>query len=167
MTRLDCVANWPLHARKARYNSIKLAALCSVSSSSLQRYFIRVFGRSTQEWLNELRLWHCMKELWKGDQIKRVALEFGFCDSAHFCKRFKEYHGCTPTEFLDIEQSRAHRLVIRYGRYRSSAIWIQAERALCAKLRLQSVSVKYNLRIQDTMFAVNQQRQSIECELTM
>lgn len=106
MSRLDWINDWVVRARNAGYNAKALADLCLVSPSQLRRYFNLVYGRPPQDWLDELRLWHAMQMICHGSSIKEAAAALHFWSSAHLSHRFKEYHGCAPTECVQIYKKR-------------------------------------------------------------
>jgi len=84
----------------AKWSVATLAKDCGVSPRQLQRYFQRQFGRTPQDWLNEQRLNAAPPKLRSGQPVKVVALELGFKQSSHFCRKFKTYHQLTPSEFV-------------------------------------------------------------------
>ena len=57
---------------------------------------------SVSRWIMERRLEHCRQELCSLNQnknITEIALEWGFNDSAHFSRVFKQRYGLSPKEF--------------------------------------------------------------------
>lgn len=60
----------------------------------------RETGKSFKNILDELRL-ECSKQLlaYTDTPLKKVAIESGFIDQAHFARRFKSYTNATPGEF--------------------------------------------------------------------
>jgi AraC-like DNA-binding protein len=100
MSRLVFVKDWIVRARRANYDAVHLARLCDISPSQLRRFFLQHYFRPPQEWLNELRLWDATKLLAEGWQIKQIAAHLNFGSDSQFCRCFKRYRGCCPTEFL-------------------------------------------------------------------
>ena len=86
-------------ARQAGYRSSELARLCRVSPRQLERYFREQFGRTPQEWLDEVRLHEAPDMLRKRKQVKEVSFELGFAHPSHFIRKFKQWYGCTPLKF--------------------------------------------------------------------
>ena len=125
-SRLLAINDWLTRGHKAAYDSTKLATSCQVSPSQLRRFFLAYFYRPPQEWLDELRLCNAMKVLAQGQQIKLVAFVFHFGSVPHFCHRFKEYHGCTPSEFQQVHPRFKAALLMRP--------WVLARRSLISVL---------------------------------
>lgn len=101
MSRVFMISDWVERARHAHYRAVELAVLCHVSGSQLRRYFAMRVGQSPQHWLSELRLWEAARMLCYTDfAAKYIARDLGFADESHFCHRFKEYFGCTTTDFM-------------------------------------------------------------------
>jgi AraC-like DNA-binding protein len=107
--RLDRNPNWVLLAKRARYKAKDLAGLVQVSLRQLERHFGDYFGRTPQDWLDELRLIRAALLLTGGVRPKEAARQLDFHDGAHFCRSFKRYHGCTPTRFVQIHDQRIER----------------------------------------------------------
>jgi AraC-like DNA-binding protein len=59
-----------------------------------------VFGRSAQEWLDELRLSAAAPLLRKRRSVKWVAYNLGFKQVSHFSREFKRHYGLSPTGYL-------------------------------------------------------------------
>ena len=78
MARWWTIQNWQKLGEEARYDARELARLCNLSSRQLQRAFRRRFGRSPQDWLNELRIENAQQLLLSGETVKSVALNLGF-----------------------------------------------------------------------------------------
>lgn len=106
--------------RSARgYNARTLAKMCAVSPSQLRRYFASVFGKSTQRWLNELRLWEAPRLVCAGQSVKEAGAQLCFATEAHFCHQFKAYHGCTLHEFAHLFGERENERRVRYTRWKT------------------------------------------------
>jgi len=98
--------DWASWAEKAGYKARELARLRNTSSRHLERYFIDYFGKSPQEWLDELRLAKAALLLAHGGAVKEVANKLGFEDVSHFSRKFTRYHGCRPTRLIEIHDQR-------------------------------------------------------------
>lgn len=108
--RLDGITDWIDAARTSRYCLEELATRqCGVSVRHLRRYFAVAFRRSPQTWLDEVRLWDAAELLCSKLTVKEVAVKVSFPSVAHFCRRFKQYFGCTPSAFVRIETERQQR----------------------------------------------------------
>jgi AraC-like DNA-binding protein len=98
-SRLDRVQDWGALARKANYNSRRLAACCRVSLRQLERYCKASLHLAPKEWLRAIRLEDAQKLLLEGLSIKEVAAALGYKQVSHFCREFKRNIGCTPNHF--------------------------------------------------------------------
>ena len=99
-SHLDRFHDWVSLARSAGYRPAELARLCSVSLRQLERHFEHRFGSRPQVWLSDLRLEQAPELLLQGCYVKAVALELGFKDAPHFCRRFKLRYGLSPLAFV-------------------------------------------------------------------
>lgn len=118
---LDRDTHWADWARKAGYRARTLARLRGVSQRHLERYFIDYFGRPTQEWLDELRLVKAAVLLTRGSTVKETAGELGFECVSHFSRKFARYHGCRPSQLIQIHDRR------RQERQRQFESWFPGE----------------------------------------
>jgi len=91
---------WFELAQRARYRSVTLASLLSISPRQLHRYTRKVFGRSPQAWLDEQRLWMAAGLLRRWRSVKVVAYELGFKQVSHFSREFKLRFGISPARFV-------------------------------------------------------------------
>lgn len=144
MSRLDAINDWVEKARLARYRAHELARLCSVSPSQSRRYFTTVFGKPPEKWLRELRAWQAVRLLHRGLCVKETACELAFASEAHFCRFFRKFHGCAPSEFIprwwEQQAQQIERRKQQLGENFDSRLlppppWETAERNLCAKMR--------------------------------
>ncbi len=100
MSRLDRIKDWEERAKSARYDAAELARLCEVSYSQLRRYFVGAVGKSPQAFLNEVRLREAARLVCSTTLlIKEIASMLNFGGESHFCRAFKAYFGCRPSEF--------------------------------------------------------------------
>lgn len=76
-----------------------IAAELGVSSSSLSHRYRNLTGESPMRALTNLRIAMAKGLLLRGESLKNVAHETGFCDEFHFSKAFKASMGISPTEF--------------------------------------------------------------------
>ncbi|SFK17710.1 AraC-type DNA-binding protein [Methylocapsa palsarum] len=87
----ECGLNTSMIARQAGLSARYLNDLFGEEGTSLMRYVWR------------RRLEHCAKEMTDprhaGDRISDIAFRWGFNDSSHFCRSFKQHFGCAPREY--------------------------------------------------------------------
>lgn len=86
-------------AQSVKFNARELAKLNQISLRQLQRDFRHQLGRSPQDWLNEQRILAAQHGLRQGDPIKKVAMDLGYKQTSHFCRKFKNFTGVTPSVF--------------------------------------------------------------------
>jgi len=55
MARLDIIRNWLELAKRADWSAINLAKECGSSKRTLERHFVKNFGKSPKKWLIEQR----------------------------------------------------------------------------------------------------------------
>ncbi|MBK1880032.1 AraC family transcriptional regulator [Pelagicoccus mobilis] len=83
----------------------EIADKCSISHQYLCYLFKRFSEVTPTQTLLRLKLNHSADLLRKGDLlIKEVALEVGFEDQYYFSKRFKDYFGASPRNFVGLER---------------------------------------------------------------
>ena len=99
-SNLNAVSEWVRLARTSRYDSHELARLSQVSQRQLQRIFHDRFGRTPQQWLNEMRLHDAPDFLLNTKHVKPVSYELGFRHPSYFIRRFKRVYGYTPLKFI-------------------------------------------------------------------
>jgi AraC-like DNA-binding protein len=92
--------DWLGRAVKADFQAGKLARLSEITPRHLQRIFRQRFACSPQAWLNQLRLAPAPRMLLAGIPVRLVAKNLGFKQASHFCRRFKQLHQRTPSEFV-------------------------------------------------------------------
>lgn len=99
-SRLDRVQDWVVLARRANYNSRKLADACHISLRQLERYCKNSLRCAPKDWLNSLRIEEAQRLLAQGLFIKEVAAALGYKQVSHFCRAFKRQTGRRPNESL-------------------------------------------------------------------
>jgi transcriptional regulator GlxA family with amidase domain len=98
------VQKWTLAARASRFDLRQLANDLGVTVRQISRYFQKELGRTPQDWLDEQRMIAARLMLSHHQPVKRIAMELGFKQSAHFCRQFKKFYGMPPSEFLQLQQ---------------------------------------------------------------
>lgn len=132
--------NWIDLARASGYTSANLAGGAGVSERTLRRHFIHSFRRPPQEWIDELRLWDAARLVCGGHQIKEIAWLLKFKSVPHFCRRFKQYHGCTPSEFKKQIQKRSEGNV--FFKDDNVTPWVCAEASLVTILKVRPAAMR-------------------------
>jgi len=77
-----------------------LSKLGCMSRSKLFSAFKDVLGCTPAEFLHKLRLDQAVIELRKGKSVTQVGFELGYSNPSHFCKRFQQRFGKTPSQYL-------------------------------------------------------------------
>lgn len=77
----------------------EIGAACGLSPFAASRIFHRHVGISLRAYLKRLRLRNALQRVERGDDIASIALDFGFCDHAHFSNAFRAEFGIAPTEW--------------------------------------------------------------------
>lgn len=85
-------------AEKISLNDI--AASCFYNPSYFSRKFKDCYGKNLRSYIQEKRLEKAVKLLAETSKSAlEICSECGFADKTQFYKIFKEYYGCTPTEY--------------------------------------------------------------------
>ncbi len=70
--------------------------------SHFRRIFKLAYGRPPQQQLNFVRIEHAKMQLLRTEaSIREVALLSGFRDPYYFSRKFRQFEGCSPTEYLE------------------------------------------------------------------
>ena len=73
--------------------------MCGVSERTLERHFLKSFGKSPKVWLNEQRQTLAKKLLEEGVPVGEVADRLCYSRLTNFSRAFKKYWGKAPTAF--------------------------------------------------------------------
>ena len=96
-----------MHAHFAQDVTVEqLSAVANVSRVHLTRAFTRARGIAPHAYLNTLRV-NAAKDLMRSSSkaLADVALEVGYADQSHFCRRFKGATGMAPSLWKDVLKS--------------------------------------------------------------
>ncbi len=81
----------------------ELAAAVFVSSRTLQRALKRVLGHSPKAEILAVKMEESRRLLTSGAlRVSEVAYRVGFVSPDHFSRRFKNYHGVTPSSVIPL-----------------------------------------------------------------
>lgn len=98
----DVSANLEKYIKHNISEAITSEMLCKYlhcSRSNLYQISMRTFGMGIMQYVNYCRI-ECAKEfLLQGYCIAETAEKTGFADYNYFCKVFRKYTGCSPSEF--------------------------------------------------------------------
>jgi AraC-like DNA-binding protein len=92
--------HWEQAAEKANYCASRLSREFHISRRQLERYTLKLFGRSPQRWLNGQRINKSPQILKNELLVKTAAFELGFKQASHFSREFKLRYGMSPRAFL-------------------------------------------------------------------
>ena len=95
-SKLNKIQNWPELAYQASWSVSGMAELCGVSVRTLERHFLKQFGKSPIEWLAEKRQNQARRMLNRGSSVKETAASLGYEHSTNFIRKFKKYWGRCP-----------------------------------------------------------------------
>ncbi|WP_299880217.1 helix-turn-helix domain-containing protein [uncultured Cocleimonas sp.] len=76
--------------------------LCKHAGMSRSRLYVEFkekLGCSPVELQQQLRLKHAAERIRNGESITAISYDLGFNNPSHFCYRFKNFFGCTATEY--------------------------------------------------------------------
>lgn len=82
------------------YRAAAMAAGMGMSTRSLERRILALFGVTPKTWLLRRRMARARTLLRQGHRIQQVALVLGFKQTSHFCRVFRSHHGMTASSFL-------------------------------------------------------------------
>jgi AraC-like DNA-binding protein len=76
----------------------ELAVHAGYSTRQFHLHFVKAFGETPHAWVLNTRLSLALESPLVGDPISFVAVRYGFADSSHFARKFRERYGCSPTD---------------------------------------------------------------------
>jgi AraC-like DNA-binding protein len=77
----------------------KLCKHTCMSRSSLYVLFKEQLGCSPVELQQQLRLKQAARRIKNGETVTSISYDLGFSTPSHFCQRFKNFFGCTATQY--------------------------------------------------------------------
>jgi AraC-like DNA-binding protein len=90
--------NWLELAQQANWSVSALAKKCGVSVRTVERYFIKMMGKTPHVWLSEQRHRHANELLRNGRSIKETANRLGYKYPTNFTRNYKSCMGSCPTK---------------------------------------------------------------------
>lgn len=82
-----------------RLSAEMLAAVTGYSRSYLATLFKKETGLSITEFILKTRIATAVSMLENGVRLSEIASALGFSSQSHFCARFRQVTGCTPSEY--------------------------------------------------------------------
>lgn len=82
-------------------NLDEIAQTLNVSKSTLSHKFKELSGESPFQALISIRINAVKALLLKGERLKNIAEQVGFCDEYHLSKMFKRFTGMSPKDFIN------------------------------------------------------------------
>jgi two-component system response regulator YesN len=77
-----------------------LAEMCGVSSTYFGYIFKNIYGMLPLKYIIALRMKRAGELLSSGQYtVTETAFRSGYNELSHFCRKFKEYYGVSPTEY--------------------------------------------------------------------
>lgn len=81
-----------------------VAQAVHLESSYFSKYFKKKVGLSFQEYLLKVRMEKVKQMLLQGARVKEAMMETGYQNRNYFNQVFKEYTGCSPSEFVRLKK---------------------------------------------------------------
>lgn len=78
----------------------ELAKLLNTNRTSLSACINKYSGSNFNQWINKYRIDYVKKHITPSSNLRQLSAEAGFKSYNTFCSTFKEYTGCTPSEFM-------------------------------------------------------------------
>ena len=81
---------------------LDIESLCRHAGMSRSRLYVQFkdkLGCSPVEFQQQLRLKNAAERIRSGEAITTICYDLGFNHPSHFCRRFKNFFGCTATEY--------------------------------------------------------------------
>ena len=85
----------------------RIAELCGISISTLNRMFNERFGMPPKQYWDMIRFEHAANELKKTDlPVKQIGFNNGFSDPLYFSTAFRKRYNCSPSEYRAKEKTK-------------------------------------------------------------
>jgi len=108
-TKLARNSNWEQLPRQANYNVDSLAALCGVTTRTLEPHFRRTTGMTPHQWMHQWRMIEARLSLSKGKlNVKEVAHAFGYAHLSSFSADYKSYFSVSPSQVRKAARTPLH-----------------------------------------------------------
>lgn len=89
------------------HQPISIETLCSIacmSRSKLYQQFAVLADCSPMEYIQQRRLHRAKQLLAEGQSVTQAFLSTGFVNAGHFCRRFQQRFGITPSQYAGVNQ---------------------------------------------------------------
>lgn len=101
---IDNVKNELLNDLESKITIDQLANKYDISKTSLKNCFKEIYGKPIYKWRKEYKLDYACKLLNQGDYtISEISKMVGYTSPSKFTEAFKDYKGCTPSEYKKIK----------------------------------------------------------------
>ena len=97
--RLLRIQDWEKLAREAKFQPEIMAALCSISLRTLERFFASTFNTTPTSWARRLRCRIAQQLIMQGWKNTAVVNELSFGNESHLCHEFQIFYGVSPQTF--------------------------------------------------------------------
>jgi transcriptional regulator GlxA family with amidase domain len=126
------------------YDVSEIAARVNLSKRQLERLFLREIGNSVQAYSRQLRLHHGLWKLMHTQQsVTSIAQDCGFADSSHFCRKFAEVFGASPST-VRRQPKLALELTARHGARRNKEETPKPAARQAAPMPVATVAAHWN-----------------------
>lgn len=93
------------HYSDSAFRVPQLAAALSIGERQLLRRINDIFGFGSSELLRNYRLVRAEAKLLAGHPASYAAYDSGFTSPTYFSTSFKQFYGCSPSEFIKMPQA--------------------------------------------------------------
>src|ERR1044071_883629 len=97
--RLSRIQHWEKLAREAKFQPEIMAALCSISLRTLERFFASTFNMTPVTWARRLRCRIARQLIAEGWKNTAVVTALSFGNVSHLCHEFQVFYGSSPQSF--------------------------------------------------------------------
>jgi len=100
--RLAHIPDWERLAKEARFQPSIMAALCPISLRQMERFFVRRFHQTPNEWARQLRCRLARQLIAEGWSSKAIVAELAFAGGSHLGREFRRFYGASPQTFAPL-----------------------------------------------------------------